>query len=131
MHAPCFSLFRYCYISCFYFSDPNLEAHPVPDLAPVPKSEAGLAGPTPAPGLERPLLPGRGLARPPPHQREKRSVVAPGPHLERGKKGALDHDRPKGAVASPLDLPILAQVQNRNKFKATRKTGKRNLNASE
>lgn len=31
----------------FCFSDPNLEAHPVPDLAPVPKSEAGLAGPTP------------------------------------------------------------------------------------
>ncbi|XP_068563568.1 zinc finger Ran-binding domain-containing protein 2 isoform X4 [Cebidichthys violaceus] len=90
-------------------SGPALEAHPVPglDLARGPT-------PDPVPGLERAPLPRRGLAHLPPHLRGDRSAVAPGPHLERESGGVLDHIRPKGAAASPLDHPILAPVLKRN-----------------
>lgn len=108
--------------SVFCLSGPALEAHPAPglDLARGPT-------PDPAPGLERAPLPGRGPAHPPPHLRGDRSAVAPGPHLERESGGALDHVRPKGAAATPLDPPILAPVQKRNNFITAFKTRKRNL----
>lgn len=96
---------------CFCLSGPVLEAHPVPglDLA------QGLT-PDRAPGLERAPLPGRGPTHPPPHLIGDRSAVAPGPHLEGGNGGALDHVRPKGAATTLLDPPILAPVQKRNNF---------------
>lgn len=50
----------------------------------------------PAPGLERAPLPRRGPAPRPPHPRGDRSAAAPGPHLEGGSAGVLDHVRPKG-----------------------------------
>lgn len=50
----------------------------------------------PAPGLKRAPLPRRGPAHLPPHLRGHRSAVAPGPHLEGGNGGVLDHVRPKG-----------------------------------
>lgn len=50
----------------------------------------------PAPGLERAPLPRRGPVRRPPPPRGDWSTAAPGPHLEGGSAGVLDHVRPKG-----------------------------------